>query len=163
MTAISPYTLPQLRTGMARFLVASNVARYNALIRAWSLGNLSFHHILDGTSEQILQCFLNIFLSFDFILLQKLLDDLPFSFGHLNMVYGLLFFFCHNNTPAVSVSSSISKKEKRTAELITLWTNYEYPSSITLKDTTTQEGHTALSGCYPLTQKRISSGIRSSI
>ena len=39
MMEISPLTFPQFRIGIDHFFVASNVARYRALSRAWEFGN----------------------------------------------------------------------------------------------------------------------------
>ena len=50
-------------------------------------------------------------------------------------------------TPAANASSNTSRGKKQTAEPITLWRSLSSPSSITLKDTTTQVGLIALLGC----------------
>lgn len=48
---------------------------------------------------------------------------------------------------AVNVSSNSSKKKKLTGEPITLCKSYSYPYLNILKDSTTQEGLTALLEC----------------
>ena len=55
--------------------------------------HFGFHHFLDSSTEQVFQGILDIFGSFDVILLQELLDDLAFAFSYLYMVDGFLFSF----------------------------------------------------------------------
>ena len=50
----------------------------------------------DGAAKQILKRILDIFSSFNIILLKKLLNDVSFSFCHYYFVYRFLFSSCHN-------------------------------------------------------------------
>ena len=58
--------------------------------------HLCFHHFFDGSSEQIFESILDIFGSFDIILLKELLNDISFSLCHYYFVYWFLFSSCHN-------------------------------------------------------------------
>ena len=60
--------------------------------------HFSFHHFFDYATQEIFESFLNIFSRLDVVFVQKLMNDIPFSFGHLYFVNRFLFS-CHNNRP----------------------------------------------------------------
>lgn len=49
--------------------------------------HLGFHHLFDGSAQQIFERILDVLGRFDFILLKELLEDVSLSIGHLNFVY----------------------------------------------------------------------------
>lgn len=58
--------------------------------------HLGFHHLLDGTAEQIFESILDILGGLNVVFLQELLDNLTFPFGHHDFVDGFLFSSCHS-------------------------------------------------------------------
>ena len=64
--------------------------------------HFGFHHFLNGSAKQILKGILDIFGSFDVILLQKLLNDSTLAISHLDVVNGLLRLVCHNLRPPMN-------------------------------------------------------------
>lgn len=70
-----------IRIGPFRFFIAEVVVHFG------------FHHFLDGAAEKILESILDIFSSFDIVLLQELLDNLTFTFNHYYLMDGFLFSF----------------------------------------------------------------------
>ena len=60
--------------------------------------HFGFHHFFDCATQEIFESFLNIFSRLDVVFVQKLMNDIPFSFGHLYFVNRFLFS-CHNNRP----------------------------------------------------------------
>jgi molecular chaperone DnaK len=61
--------------------------------------HLSLHHLFQGTSQKVFQGLLDVLSSLDVILLQQLMDNVPFALRHNYLVYRLLFSSRHNNRP----------------------------------------------------------------
>ena len=61
--------------------------------------HFSLHHFFNGAAQKIFECILDIFCGLDIVFLEKLADDVPFSFSHFNSVNWFLLF-CHSKRPS---------------------------------------------------------------
>lgn len=69
--------------GTLRFLISEMIIHF------------CFHHFFNCFAQKIFQSILNIFGCLNIVFLQKLTDNVTFSFCHLYPMYGFLLF-CHN-------------------------------------------------------------------